>query len=367
MIKELSSTTSRLALMAAVMVLGLANGLAAATARQTTITSRAEASEPAESGPRQKKIIVETIDSDSEEGKSTQRDLPWLGVATEEASETLAAQLGLERGAGLVVSCVGADTPAAKAGLKKNDVLVQFESQVLVHPAQLRKLVQMRKVGDNVKMTFYRSGKKEEVSATLGKAKGAMQRQFREFRIRGDGGDEMKSLHEALGKLGVDKEAIRFEVHQGVEHAREAIEEVLRQTTNARRTFGPAAKVLEELARNGVAVDKDATVTVKSSGASVKTMVKADETGTYVIVANPKKRLTAHDKKGKLVFDGEIETPEQQKKMPSEIREKIKPMLEQMGSDKSDISNPEEGGAVEENGSVEQNASSESLNKRNSS
>ena len=50
-------------------------------------------------------------------------------------------------------------------------------------------------------------------------------------------------------------------------------------------------------------MDKDATVIVKSDRKSVKTVVKADDSGTYVIVASPKKRLTAHDKEGKLLLD----------------------------------------------------------------
>jgi len=43
----------------------------------------------------------------------------------------------------------------------------------------------------------------------------------------------------------------------------------------------------------------------------VKTMVKSDESGTYVIVADPKKSLMVHDKAGKMLFDGEIETDDQ--------------------------------------------------------
>jgi S1-C subfamily serine protease len=36
---------------------------------------------------------------------------------------------------------VAPDSPAAKAGLEKNDVLAELEGQLLVVPAQLRKLV----------------------------------------------------------------------------------------------------------------------------------------------------------------------------------------------------------------------------------
>ena len=103
-------------------------------------------------------------------------------------------------------------------------------------------------------------------------------------------------------------------------------------------------------------MDKDATVTVKSNGKSVKTMVKADDTGTYVIVANPKKRLTVHDKQGKLLFDDEIETSEQQEKMPKEIREKVKPMLEQMAPAKNRGASSEEENSEESSSLLEQKA-----------
>ena len=102
------------------------------------------------------------------------------------------------------------------------------------------------------------------------------------------------------------------------------------QVHEGRHGTHSAPQALEELARSGVEVDKDATVTIKSRNDSVRTIVKTDDTGTYVIVANPKKRLTAHDKDGKLAFDGEIETSEQQEMMPKEVWNKVQPMIEQL-------------------------------------
>ena len=96
------------------------------------------------------------------------KDQAWLGVSIEEGSEALASQLGLPPGAGLVVIYVAPDSPAAKAGLQKNDVLAKLDGQLLVVPAQLRKLIQVHKQGDTVELVFYRAGKKQTVSATLG-------------------------------------------------------------------------------------------------------------------------------------------------------------------------------------------------------
>jgi len=58
-------------------------------------------------------------------------------------------------------------------------------------------------------------------------------------------------------------------------------------------------------------------------------------------LANPKKRLTIHDQVGKLLFDGEIESEDQQEKVSPELWLKVKPMLEQMGPVESDEPEPQ--------------------------
>jgi hypothetical protein len=92
---------------------------------------------------------------------------PWLGVDSAEASAALDAQLGLHHGEGLVVVDVVTNSPAAKAGLQKNDVLIEFEGQRLVHPVQFRKLLHMKTEGEKVAITFYRAGKKQVITAKL--------------------------------------------------------------------------------------------------------------------------------------------------------------------------------------------------------
>src|SRR3989442_2716082 len=144
----------------------------------------------------EKKVVVKVV-SDEEEDARPAKDRIWLGVGVDEASEALADQLGLDPGVGLVVTHVSADSPAAKAGLKKNDVLIDLEGQSLVHPAQLRKLVQARKPGDKVKLVFYRGGKKQTESATLEKAPA----RFGLFDDGGKSSEDMQHLEMALREL----------------------------------------------------------------------------------------------------------------------------------------------------------------------
>ncbi len=321
---------------------------------QSMVVGDDEGQPAKETAAQQKRIVIETIEPES--GKPDAQEVAWLGVSTEETTDALASQLGLNSGEGLVVSYVAADSPAAKAGLQKHDVLVQFGDQLLVHPAQLRKLVQMHKEGDTIKLGIYRAGKKQSVSATLGKTAhggGSMlddgvfpgkleelQRRLGDLKLGENMTEQMKAIREALAKAGVDKDKIRFEVQRSVEDARKAVREALRHTQKA---LGPATKDLEDMAEGGVDVKKGATVVVKKDRKSVKSMVKSDDSGTYVIVAAPTRHLTVYDSDGKLIFDGPIETQPQREKVPKEVWARVKPMLREMGAIKEEDAEKEEG------------------------
>ncbi len=292
----------------------------------------------------QNTITIDSIEPTAADDAATRKNRPWLGVAIEEASEALTSQLSLAPGVGLLVTYVAPDSPAAKAGFDKNDVLVEFEGQSLVHPAQLRKLVQVRKDGDTVKLQFYRAGKKQTVSATLSKTPAGfdgladgqawsgdlsqLPRSFRNLPIGDAIRDQIKLYRDSFGHLRLDQKKVQEEVHRSMEQAAKAWGDALRQATNA--ASAAAAKALKELQRSGILVDNNASVTVRSSGDRVKSIVKADESGTLVIVSNPKPHLTAHDKDGKLLFDGEIDTAEQRSKVPPELWEKVEPLLDKV-------------------------------------
>jgi hypothetical protein len=305
-------------------------------------------------GSKGSAIIVKSFEPMAEGEGPARRDRPWLGVGVEEAPEALASQLNLAPGVGLVVIYVAPDSPGAKAGLEKNDLLVELEGQPLVHPAQLRKLVQVRKEGDKVELTFYRAGKKQTISATLAKSPpgygfledgdalrgdlNALWRPFRSPPMTETYQETMKAYRDQLGHLKIDQTKVQEEVRRSLEQAKKAMEEAFRYSTNV--TADATSKALRELRRLGIAADTGSTVTVRSSGDKVRSMVKADESGTYVIVSNPKPRLTAHDKEGKLLFDGEIDTPEQREKVPPEIWEKVEPMLDKLRPKAEDEAGP---------------------------
>lgn len=294
-------------------------------------------------------IKIEAIEK--EPGKKTASEVAWLGISTDETCDVLASQLGLKSGEGLVVIYVESNSPAAKAGLQKFDVLVEMGDQLLVHPGQLRKLVRRQKEGDTIKLEFYRGGKKQSATATLSKtmdrtdASDEMKHrtlfQTSDPKIAEELRQQMSGLHEGLSHAGYNKESGDIDLQKSMEQARKTLNAALTRNGNLTWVVGPGVTNLEALSLEGLNVGKGTTFTVKRNSNSAKSIAKADESGTYVIVANPKKRLTVHNNAGTLVFDGEIETEEQQKTVPAEIWSKARTMLDEMGPTTDDKPEPE--------------------------
>ena len=92
----------------------------------------------------------------------------YLGVVVTQVDATLREQLKLERGLGLKISEVMAQSPAEKAGLKPHDILEKLNDQLLFNSAQFASLVRSLKTGDQVTLAVIRQGQPQKIEATLG-------------------------------------------------------------------------------------------------------------------------------------------------------------------------------------------------------
>jgi serine protease Do len=69
---------------------------------------------------------------------------------------------------GVAVTGVQSGSPAAKAGLKEFDVIVQLDDEAVSDVVSLRKyLYNEKKIGDTMEVTFYRNGKKQTATMEL--------------------------------------------------------------------------------------------------------------------------------------------------------------------------------------------------------
>ncbi|MFM8891705.1 MAG: hypothetical protein ACKOTB_08815, partial [Planctomycetia bacterium] len=89
-----------------------------------------------------------------------------LGMRLTRAPEVLRRQLGLAKGAGLVVEDVVPDSTAEKAGFRQHDVLVLLDDQMLLLPEQLSALLDAAPSGSTPACTLLRGGGKVTVVLT---------------------------------------------------------------------------------------------------------------------------------------------------------------------------------------------------------
>ncbi len=91
---------------------------------------------------------------------------PYLGVQYRMIGRQMAILNDLPEGA--YVMDVVSDTPAAKAGVKAEDIITKVNGEKLTESNDLAKVVGKKKVGDIVTLTIWRNEKEVTISLTLG-------------------------------------------------------------------------------------------------------------------------------------------------------------------------------------------------------
>src|SRR5437773_8412085 len=94
----------------------------------------------------------------------------WLGVETHEVTADKAKALKLSAERGVVLGKIVPDSPAAKAGLKENDVVTEINGQRVEGAAQFRRMIHEIPAGRSIQLTVWRDGRTQTVSATLAKS-----------------------------------------------------------------------------------------------------------------------------------------------------------------------------------------------------
>lgn len=91
----------------------------------------------------------------------------FLGVQTQPLTSELKEQLKVEAETGAVVTEVVPNSPAAKAGLKRDDVITAIDDQPVKDPTHLREAVQKAGPGKDVTLHVVRGKENLSVKATL--------------------------------------------------------------------------------------------------------------------------------------------------------------------------------------------------------
>ena len=117
----------------------------------------------------------------------------WLGATVAKITREKVKELRLPEERGALVIKVWADSPAAKAGLKANDVITEFNDQLVEGYLHLSRLVRETPVGRTVRLTLWRDGRAQAVSVELASFPAEMEKRIAVSRPRGHGVVRVKS------------------------------------------------------------------------------------------------------------------------------------------------------------------------------
>ncbi len=186
----------------------------------------------------------------------------WLGVRIQSLSEELASGFGLSEAKGALVAGVQEDSPAASAGVKVGDVILEFDGKEIGDNRDLVRMVSGTKIGKRVNIAVWRDGKKRTLKVKLGKLDADLVADMRE--LGSEGGDARGERD--LDDLGItvapvtDPRAERFNLDPDVKG-------VLVVNVDPQ---GPAARdlvpgdVIVEVDHNAVQQPKDLASKIKS-------------------------------------------------------------------------------------------------------
>ena len=99
--------------------------------------------------------VTQVLDQLINEGKVIR---PWLGVIMQPVTKELAEYFGLDKPEGVLISSVIEDSPAHKAGLRRGDIILEFNKTKVNDPEKLKEEVAKTKVGDKAVLLVFRDG-----------------------------------------------------------------------------------------------------------------------------------------------------------------------------------------------------------------
>ena len=92
----------------------------------------------------------------------------WLGVRIQEVTDEIAKSVGLNKTYGALVQGLTAESPAAIAGVKEGDIIVEFNSKEVESQKILPRLVAEAEIAEVASVKVWREEKFIELSVTLG-------------------------------------------------------------------------------------------------------------------------------------------------------------------------------------------------------
>ena len=93
----------------------------------------------------------------------------WLGVRIDEITEDNILDYGLDAPRGVGIEGVVPGQPAAQAGIRAKDVILEVNGRAIGNPRELQRVISTTPVGTPVRVSLWRDGQAQELTVTVGR------------------------------------------------------------------------------------------------------------------------------------------------------------------------------------------------------
>jgi hypothetical protein len=257
----------------------------------------------------------------------------FLGVGFAEVPAALADHLDIEEGTGVLVGNVWKDSPAQKAGIARNDVIVSLDGKPVGDARDFARHLEEKKEGDVVKVALFHKAKKAEVEVTLGARPPELRRPGRGWfldrpRLYGPGARSGRVIIEPR-----DGERHSIRIPDGIWEDEELLRELqdkvgkFHEFSNPDEWTGRLKGLLDELESNlGAADDGDVVNRVESHNEIMRVVV-----GDYdITIRDHDGERTVTVKQGDKVHAENMPFKDIQE-LDAEVRERVEKAAAKMG------------------------------------
>lgn len=206
----------------------------------------------------------------------------WLGVAIQPLDSDMSKALGLPENSGVLVSDVTKDTPAAKAGLRRGDVIMSVDDIKVRTTGELRNAIAASGADKTVRLRILRDGKEMTLSVALVEMPGKLSEQG--ANSAGPGG-------KAVPALGMDLQALTPELRKKLDVPPEIAQGVVITELDARseaaRAGLRAGDVVLELNRTRIAGPAEFQKIWQNTKGNLLALVLRKGTTNFIIIKRP--------------------------------------------------------------------------------
>jgi serine protease Do len=199
----------------------------------------------------------------------------YLGVNLQDVTPAVAKAVGYAGKDGALVRDLTPASPAARAGLKSGDVIVQFDGRAVKSPKHLTEMVSDMPIGKAVPVKFVREGREQTASITMGERPSPTVAQ-----------NNVAPEEESDGKLGISVATVTAEMAREMKLKINSGALVERVVPNS-----PAAEaglrrgdVIHRIDRTAVTTAEAATAALNSLGADQEAVLQIERGGQLMFI-----------------------------------------------------------------------------------